>query len=129
MTYIKIDKNGDGKNVDKHEFSHRIHKILNEIQFQKKPIFKHYISYEKAVVVLNAIIDELGHAISESETVVIPNFGKFKKKHKNSRIGTNPYHNNERMIIPAKTTTVFRASVNLGKKHYAEDEEQDYVND
>lgn len=74
-------------------------------QFPDITIFETRRIYE---VTMNLIRDTL----AKGETVEVRNFGKFKVKEKNTRIGRNP-RNGQEAIIKERKVVVFKASKNF----------------
>ena len=57
---------------------------------------------------LNEAMDIIAGSISRGETVILPGFGTFGKKHRDSRIGRNP-RTGEMIELPACNIPVFKA--------------------
>lgn len=68
-----------------------------------------YIDAEKAV---ESVIDIIKTTLEEGEEVIIRNFGTFKIKHCNARMGRNPA-TGEAVSIPEKSKVVFKSSITL----------------
>ena len=64
---------------------------------------------------VNIIIEEIISGLNEQKIVKIHNFGTFKLKQKNARVGRNPITRIEVMISPRKVIT-FIPSKHLLKK-------------
>ncbi len=58
---------------------------------------------------LNEAMDIIAGSISHGETVILPGFGTFGRKHRDSRIGRNP-RTGEMIELPACNVPVFKAS-------------------
>ena len=75
------------------------------------------ITKEKAEDAVNAILDEVKHALSAGESVVIRRFGSFQVRDKNTRLGRNPKTGEEveipeRRVVRFKPGNYFRNAVN-----------------
>ena len=67
---------------------------------------------------VNDIIDEIILGLTKSKQVKIHNFGTFKLKHKNERIGRNPKTKeektiSERNVVLFKPSKEFKSYINL----------------
>ena len=66
-------------------------------------------------LIVNDIVDEVIDGLNEKKIVKIHNFGTFKLKRKNSRIGRNP-KTKENVIIESRNVITFIPSRNILKK-------------
>ena len=64
---------------------------------------------------VNDIIEEIIIGLNEQKVVKIHNFGTFKLKRKNARIGRNPM-TKEDVMIPSRNVITFIPSKNILKK-------------
>jgi len=92
----------DKKNIKKKDF---INRIFQEIGFSKT------ISEN----IVKDIFDIIIESVDKNENLKISNFGTFKKKKKNERVGRNPKTKEEK-IISSRFVVQFKASNNFKKK-------------
>ena len=90
------------KNIKKEDF---INKIFQEIGFSKT------ISEN----IVKDIFDIIIESVDKNENLKISNFGTFKKRKKNERVGRNPKTKEEK-IISSRFVVQFKASNNFKKK-------------
>ena len=90
------------KNIKKEDF---INRIFQEIGFSKT------ISEN----IVKDIFDIIIESVDKNENLKISNFGTFKKKKKNERVGRNPKTKEEK-IISSRFVVQFKASKNFKKK-------------
>jgi len=90
------------KNITKEDF---INKIFQEIGFSKT------ISEN----IVKDIFDIIIESVDKNENLKISNFGTFKKKKKNERVGRNPKTKEEK-IISSIFVVHFKVSNNFKKK-------------
>ena len=90
------------KNIKKEDF---INRIFQEIGFSKT------ISEN----IVKDIFDIIIESVDKNENLKISNFGTFKKKKKNERVGRNPKTKEEK-IISSRFVVQFKASNNFKKK-------------
>ena len=90
------------KNITKEDF---INKIFQEIGFSKT------ISEN----IVKDIFDIIIESVDKNENLKISNFGTFKKKKKNERVGRNPKTKEEK-IISSRFVVQFKVSNNFKKK-------------
>ena len=92
----------DKKNIKKKDF---INRIFQEIGFSKT------ISEN----IVKDIFDIIIESVDKNENLKISNFGTFKKKKKNERVGRNPKTKEEK-IISSRFVVQFKVSNNFKKK-------------
>jgi len=90
------------KNIKKEDF---INRIFQEIGFSKT------ISEN----IVKDIFDIIIESVDKNENLKISNFGTFKKKKKNERVGRNPKTKEEK-IISSRFVVQFKVSNNFKKK-------------
>ena len=90
------------KNIKKKDF---INRIFQDIGFSKT------ISEN----IVKDIFDIIIESVDKNENLKISNFGTFKKKKKNERVGRNPKTKEEK-IISSRFVVQFKASKNFKKK-------------
>lgn len=61
---------------------------------------------------LNAMLDTISEAMENGDTVTIPGFGTFSRKHRGARRGRNP-QTGEEMDIPACDVPAFKPGKRL----------------
>lgn len=66
------------------------------------------ISNKLAAEIIDTLLDDIMLTVAEGETVTIPGFGSFKKRHRPARKGRNPSTGAD-MDIPAKDAPAFSA--------------------
>ena len=59
---------------------------------------------------VNYIVDAMGDAFQEGNSVLVPNFGLFETKKKMERIMVNP-STGQRMLVPPKLVLTFKPNV------------------
>ena len=67
---------------------------------------------EAALRAVNAAINTITDAIGKGESVVLPGFGTFSRKHRNARKGIN-LRTGEKMMIPSCEIPSFKAGKRL----------------
>lgn len=77
------------------------------------------LTREDAARVLATMIDAIGEALEQGETVKLVRFGNFKVREKKARIGRNPKTKVEATISPRRVVS-FSASTMLKDAVYAE---------
>ena len=87
------------KNISREDIANSIN---NEFGFSRK----------ECLDFVNEIVDIIIDGLEKSEIVKIHNFGTFKLKNKNSRIGRNP-KTKEVVIIKDRKVVTFKASKNI----------------
>ena len=87
------------KNISREDIANSIN---NEFGFSRK----------ECLDFVNEIVDIIIDGLEKSEIVKIHNFGTFKLKNKNSRIGRNP-KTKELVIIKDRKVVTFKASKNI----------------
>ena len=87
------------KNISREDIANSIN---NEFGFSRK----------ECLDFVNEIVDIIIDGLEKSEIVKIHNFGTFKLKNKNSRIGRNP-KTKEVVIIKNRKVVTFKASKNI----------------
>ncbi len=70
------------------------------------------VSKKDTGVVVNMILDNIGHALLDGDKVELRGFGSFKVKSRRSRIARNP-RTGESVTVPAKQVPYFKASNEL----------------
>lgn len=70
------------------------------------------LSKAQATLVVNAVLDEVLSALSRGETVSLPGFGSFERRHRAARTGRNPQTGQE-MQIPASHAVGFKPGKQL----------------
>ena len=86
--------------------------INNEFGLTKKDCIK----------MVNDIIEEIIEGLNEHNIVKIHNFGTFKLRRKNARIGRNPKTKEEVMIAPRNVISFFPSKHILKKLNYINDQ-------
>jgi nucleoid DNA-binding protein len=66
------------------------------------------LSNKLAAEIIDTLLDDIMLTVAEGETVTIPGFGSFKKRHRAARKGRNPSTGAD-MDIPAKDSPAFSA--------------------
>ena len=87
------------KNISREDIANSIN---NEFGFSRK----------ECLDFVNEIVDIIIDGLEKSQIVKIHNFGTFKLKNKNSRIGRNP-KTKEVVIIKDRKVVTFKASKNI----------------
>lgn len=70
------------------------------------------LSKAQATLVVNSVLDEVLFALSRGETVSLPGFGSFERRHRAARTGRNPQTGQE-MQIPASNAVGFKPGKQL----------------
>ena len=71
---------------------------------------------------VNGIIEEIIEGLKEHNIVKIHNFGTFKLRRKNARVGRNPKTKEEVMIAPRKVISFLPSKHILKKLNYTNDQ-------
>ena len=71
---------------------------------------------------VNDIIEEIIEGLNKNKIVKIHNFGTFKLRRKNARIGRNPKTKEEVMIAPRKVISFLPSKHILKKLNYTNDQ-------
>ena len=70
------------------------------------------LSKDKAGEALNAILDQITHALERQESINLIGFGSFTQRARGARKGKNP-QTGEEMEIPASNTVAFKPGKTL----------------
>ncbi len=73
------------------------------------------LSPEKAQEILADLVDLIGEALQESNSVQISGFGNFEVKKKNERISVNPV-TKKRFLVPPKLVVNFKPASSVKEK-------------
>ena len=98
------------KNISRDDISETIY---NQFGYSRK----------ECLLIVNDIIDIIIEGLETNGIIKIHNFGTFKLKRKNSRIGRNPKTKQE-VIIQGRNVITFKASKNILKFINSEENEQ-----
>ena len=71
----------------------------------------------KAEEVVEAVFDEIKHALQQGDSVILRRFGSFEVRHKRARVGRNPKTGDAapipaRRVVRFKSGNQFKAAVN-----------------
>ena len=67
-------------------------------------------STKDAQRMVNFLVDAMGDAFQEGDSVLVPNFGLFETKKKMERIMVNP-STGQRMLVPPKLVLTFKPNI------------------
>ncbi len=70
------------------------------------------ISKKDTGLIVNLILENIGHALVKNDKVELRGFGSFKVKSRRSRMARNP-RTGESVLVPAKLVPYFKASNEL----------------
>ena len=70
------------------------------------------IPEDVALKALNATLSTITNVVGHGESVVLPGFGTFSRKHREERKGRNP-QTGEELIVPAANVPSFKAGKKL----------------
>ena len=80
------------------------------------------LTKKDCINLVNDIIEEIIEGLKEHNIVKIHNFGTFKLRRKNARIGRNPKTKEEVMIAPRKVISFLPSKHILKKLNYTNDQ-------
>ncbi|MBR1880991.1 MAG: HU family DNA-binding protein [Prevotella sp.] len=88
---------------------------MNNKEFIAELASRTGFSAKNTQTLVNNIINAMGDAFQEDNTVLVPNFGVFETKKKMERIMVNP-GSGQRMLVPPKLVLNFKPTQTLKEK-------------
>lgn len=82
---------------------------MNRKEFVDFIAERNAMSKVDAELTLSIVLDSIGEALRNRETVKLTGFGTFEVKERKSRIGRNPHNPDETYVIDESVAPVFRA--------------------
>ena len=83
---------------------------MNNKEFIAELASRTGFSAKDTQTLVNNIVNAMGDAFQEDNTVLVPNFGVFETKKKMERIMVNP-STGQRMLVPPKLVLTFKPNV------------------
>lgn len=91
------------------------HDDMNNKEFIAELASRTGFSAKDTQTLVNNIVNAMGDAFQEDNTVLVPNFGVFETKKKMERIMVNPA-SGQRMLVPPKLVLNFKPNQTLKEK-------------
>lgn len=88
---------------------------MNNKEFIAELASRTGFSAKDTQTLVNNIVNAMGDAFQEDNTVLVPNFGVFETKKKMERIMVNPA-SGQRMLVPPKLVLNFKPNQTLKEK-------------
>ena len=88
---------------------------MNNKEFIAELASRTGFSAKDTQTLVNNIVNAMGDAFQEDNTVLVPNFGVFETKKKMERIIVNPA-SGQRMLVPPKLVLNFKPNQTLKEK-------------
>lgn len=88
---------------------------MNNKEFIAELASRTGFSVKDTQTLVNNIVNAMGDAFQEDNTVLVPNFGVFETKKKMERIMVNPA-SGQRMLVPPKLVLNFKPNQTLKEK-------------
>ena len=88
---------------------------MNNKEFIAELASRTGFSAKDTQTLVNNIVNAMGDAFQEDNTVLVPNFGVFETKKKLERIMVNP-STGQRMLVPPKLVLNFKPNQTLKEK-------------
>ena len=88
---------------------------MNNKEFIAELASRTGFSVKDTQTLVNNIVNAMGDAFQEDNTVLVPNFGVFETKKKMERIMVNPA-SGQRMLVPPKLVLNFKPTQTLKDK-------------
>ena len=88
---------------------------MNNKEFIAELASRTGFSAKDTQTLVNNIVNAMGDAFQEDNTVLVPNFGVFETKKKLERIMVNP-GSGQRMLVPPKLVLNFKPNQTLKEK-------------
>lgn len=95
------------EHLPKIEPTKAVSKVIYKKELSKIVSTKTEMSEYKSLQAINSLIDIIEYQVNEKNSINIENLGKFTKKHRVDKVGTNP-NTGESIMIPGHNTVTFK---------------------